>query len=593
VAWLLAALWASAAQGHVQVIDAAERAPADRPFAVQPVALPDAWNRQGLEGLWRYSATFTAPAADEREPWSLYIPRAGNRFEVQLNGRTVTRFGRFVADPSDYAQRPHYLLLPSDWIVDGVNHLTLTVQGEKARYAGVSMLHVGPAHELRPIFVWREILQTWGAFVTVFAALILGAISATLAWMTRDRTLVLFALACSFCALRTCYALVVTPPFDHRLWSWLLDTCYTGYLVCLCGFVTQVVGLRTRYVAAVTVVLAAATMILVPLHAYGRIAGARQFWTMLMVIYALGLCLLVIHAWYRHRTQANAVLAAAGAASVALAMYDHLLVFYSPAGFGAFALARYSLLIFMLAMAWILVLRYVEKTRQEAVLREQMAHDLAQKTAELSRQFEMRQQLILQTAHQHERQRLMQDLHDSMGLQLSGLLAMVEHGDIQRHALTTEVRTTIEQMRMLVDSADDFDGDVAQLLGHVRYRIQTRLQRCGIALDWQMQLHEPLPPLDPAHALTLQRLIFELCTNVIRHARARRVTVRISHPEESTSPLLLSFHDDGIGYDPAMTMPGTGSVSLRRRIEELGGQLSLETDARRGTAYAIELPLTR
>lgn len=591
--WWLLALGAPAAHPHVLEIDTAERAPlqSEAPAQTQTVTLPDAWNKQGMAGTWRYRSSFNAPAALEREPWALYIPRAGNRFEVQLNGRTVGRYGRFVDDASDYAQRPHYLPLPPEWIVDGANQLTLTVQGEQARYAGVSRMLVGPAQAVRPVFVRREILQTWGAFVTVFTALVLGVISGTLARMTGDRTLVLFALACAFCALRTCYALVVTPPFDHRLWEWLLDTCYAGYLACLCGFVTQVAGLRCRAVTAATLALAAATLVLVPLHALGRMAGARQVWLTLMVVYAMGLCLLVIHAWYRRRTPANATLAAAGAASVGLAMYDHLLVFYSPVGFGAFALARYSLLIFMLAMAWILVLRYVDKMRQEAGLRAQLAQDLARKTAELAAQFEARQQLILQTAHHRERQRLMQDLHDSMGFQLSGLLAMVEHGDIQRQALTTEVRTTIEQMRMLVDSADDFDGDLAQVLGHVRYRIQTRLKRCGIDLDWQMHLDEQLPPLEPARALTLQRLIFELCTNVIRHARARRVTVHMYHGAADDRPLLLSFCDDGIGYNPALATPGVGTASVRRRVEELGGVLTLKADDRTGTAYVIELPL--
>ncbi len=603
LAWLLLAAmwlapWAPAVNAQVRVIDSADRTPLDGPQAIGPatvqaVALPDVWNRQGLEGTWRYRSSFDGPAGGAHETWGLYIPRAGNRFEVELNGRAVGHFGSLVDDVADYAQQPHYLPLPREWIVPGMNRLSLTVQGERARFAGVSMLYVGPAHEVRPLFVQREMLQTWGSFVTVFTALVLGAISAALARMTRDRTIVLFALACGFCALRTCYALVVTPPFDYRLWAWLLDTCYAAYLACLCGFVTQVAGHRSRTVRVATLTLVGATAMLVPLHAFGRIVAARQVWTMLMVVYAIGLCLLVVYAWYRRRTPANATLAVAGAASVGLAVYDHILVFYSPTGYGAVGLARFSLLIFMLAMAWILVLRYMEKVRQESGLRAQLAHDLTHKTEELARQFEVRHQLIRQTAHQHERQRLMQDLHDSMGFQLSGLLAMVEHGEIQRQALTTEVRTTIEQMRMLVDSADDFDGDVAQLLGHVRYRIQTRLQRCGIDLDWHMQLDEQLPLLDPAHALTLQRLIFELCTNVIRHARARRVTVRIVHGSAPRRRLMLSFEDDGIGYNPALSVPGIGSASVRRRIEELGGALALRSCGGRGTAYAIELPLAQ
>lgn len=588
--WLVCVLWAPVSHALPQTIAMAERTPLEPPGPVQQVALPDAWNAQGLQGRWRYDFTFQAPGAAQ-EPWALYVPRAGNRFEVQLNGRMVGSFGRFSGDLSDYSQRPHYVALPPEWIEAGANRLTMIVQGEKARYAGVSQLHVGPAEEVRRAFLRREVLQTWGSFVTVVLALVLGTLSAGLAAMTRERTLVLFALACAFCALRNCYSLVVTPPFDARLWSWLLDSCYAGYLVCLCGFVTQAVGARGRGIVVATVLMALATVVLVPWHAYGRSVAARQVWTMTMVLYALGLCLLVIRAWIRERSQVNAVLAAAGAVSVALALYDHVLVFYSKTGYGAFALARYSLLIFMLAMAWIVMLRYLERARQEHMLREQMAQELVQKTAELSQQFEIRQQLVQQTAHQRERQRLMQDLHDSMGLQLSGLLAMVERGEVQRQALTTEVRTTIEQMRMLVDSGDDFDGDLAQLLGHVRYRIQTRLSRCGILLDWQSQLPEQLPPFDAARALSLQRIIFELCTNVIRHARAQRVRVDVSWHTEAAVALLLRFEDDGIGYDPANTIAGVGTISLRRRVEDLGGELAVVSDVRFGTAYTLVLPL--
>lgn len=588
---VVAGLWALGLQARVLTIEAAALSPVGQPLAAQAVSLPDGWERQGRHGTWRYQARFAVPsAAAEHEPWSLFIPRAGNRFEVHLNGRAVARFGSFANDASDYATRPQHVALPVEWLVDGDNLLTLTVQGDKTRYAGLSQMFVGPAHEVGPMFTQREILQTWSSFATVICAVVLGVLSGALARLVNDRTLVLFALACGLCALRTCYALVITPPVDYRLWNWLLDSCYAGYLACLCCFVTRVVGLRSRLIRAATSGLLGATAVLVPLHAFGGVGGARQAWTMLMVVYATSLCLLVIRAWYRRRTPVNAVLAAAGAASVALAIYDHVLVFYSRGGYGAFALARYSLLLFMLAMAGILVLRYVEKVRQEKVLRAQLAEDLRRKTAELSQQFEARQRQILQAAQQEERRKLVQDLHDSMGLQLSGLLAMVEHGDIQRQPLMREVRTTIEQMRMLVDGGDDFDGDLAQLLGHVRYRLQTRLQRCGIQLDWQAQLDDRLPLLDAARALTLQRILFELCTNVIRHAQAQRVTVRIG-PADGRGALHLSFLDDGIGFDVQAATPGVGTVSLHRRIREFGGTLAVRADGHRGTAYAIELPL--
>lgn len=584
-------------------IDAAAAAQA---AAGEAVRLPDAWNREGRAGLWIYRAGFEVPAGQpglsgQAGPtgstgstgspgqWGLYVPRVGNRVRVMLNGRSVGQLGGFEGDLSDHAQRPQFFHLPTELLRPGANTLEFTLQGERARYAGLSPMMVGPVDAVRRAFVWRELLQTWGSFAIVVVATVFALASGALAAVMRDRVFLLFALSCAFCAVRTTYALVTATPFDYRLWNLIVDFAFTGYLACLCLFCLEVLKTRRRWVLGATAALLAATLVLVPLYAYGRLAWARQAWTSAMVVYSLALSLMVIAVWWRTRTTPARILAVAGGLSVAMGVYDHVLVFYTSDGFSSFALVRYSLLLFMAAMAWVLVDRYAGQARREQDIRRQLAADLQERTAQLMAQFEHQRELIETAAHQRERERLIQDLHDGMGLQLNTLLGMVEQGGLQPRDLTLEVRTAIDQMRMLVDSSGAFEGSLPELLGHIRYRIENRLQRVGLQLGWANELPATLNQVEPAKAIALQHLIFELTTNVIKHAGATRMSIAVA-PAADGQMIHLDVRDDGQGFEAGDARPGLGMRSIQRRVADLAGAIEVQSAPGNGSQYRITFP---
>jgi hypothetical protein len=588
VGLLIGAFEAVAAPSTLEIRNASLR-PLDGAGEAQPVSLPDAWNSRGRSGTWEYQIEFDVLAAPN-EPWGVYLPRAGNRLAVSLNGRLIGRLGGFEGDRSDHAQRPHFFFLPPEGLHAGRNDMVIAVQGEAARYAGLSAVTVGPAAAVRPAFVVREVLQVWGSFAIVAVALVFGliALALTLGSRSRDRALALFAAACLLCAFRTSYALVVVPPLDYRLWTALVDAAYVGYLVCLCLFCVEVLRLQRRWIGWATGALMVAALVLLPLHAIGRAAPARQALLSGMVVYALALCLLVIVHWWRTRTPESRILAAAGAASVALAVHDHVLVFYTAGGYGSFALARFSLIAFVVAMGWLLVDRQARHASQEARLRRELDAELQRKRLELQEHFEREQELIADGVQQRERQRLLQDLHDGMGLQLNALLGMVRAGTLHREELTREVHTTIEQMRMLMDSTEAFDGDVSMLLGHIRHRIEHRLRREGVRLEWDMRLDLPRRVLPAAKATALQRLVFELATNTLKHAQARGV--RVSARDDSQGNLLIEYADDGRGFSADQVVAGVGTRSIARRADDLVATLRRDSAPGRGVRYALCIP---
>jgi signal transduction histidine kinase len=102
---------------------------------------------------------------------------------------------------------------------------------------------------------------------------------------------------------------------------------------------------------------------------------------------------------------------------------------------------------------------------------------------------------------------------------------------------------------------------------------------------------EPALPFDIKEAL--YRIAQEALHNTVKHARARRVDVRLAW---QAGRIVLEVCDDGLGFDPMAPFPGhLGLRSMRERATQLGGTLQIESVPGRGTCvraaitYAAEL----
>jgi len=97
------------------------------------------------------------------------------------------------------------------------------------------------------------------------------------------------------------------------------------------------------------------------------------------------------------------------------------------------------------------------------------------------------------------------------------------------------------------------------------------------------------PPLPFAAKQVLLRVVQEALHNVVKHARANRVEVRVRRQGER---LQLRVTDDGVGFDVDASFPGhLGHTSMRERLAALGGQLRLESQPGIGTAIEADVPL--
>lgn len=111
--------------------------------------------------------------------------------------------------------------------------------------------------------------------------------------------------------------------------------------------------------------------------------------------------------------------------------------------------------------------------------------------------------------------------------------------------------------------------------------------RCRLATEGQ-----PVP-LPAVHGVTLLRAVQASLSNVAQHAQASGVVVTVTYLDHA---VLLDIVDDGRGFDveagsgPRADGTGFGLVSVRERVESLGGDFRIESSPGAGTAIAVRLP---
>jgi signal transduction histidine kinase len=85
----------------------------------------------------------------------------------------------------------------------------------------------------------------------------------------------------------------------------------------------------------------------------------------------------------------------------------------------------------------------------------------------------------------------------------------------------------------------------------------------------------------------LTRILRELVSNAIYHARATRVEVSAS---VSAGVLRLSVADDGEGRNPQAWSHGLGLGGVRKRVKQLGGEVAWRENGAQGIVCEVRVP---
>jgi signal transduction histidine kinase len=212
---------------------------------------------------------------------------------------------------------------------------------------------------------------------------------------------------------------------------------------------------------------------------------------------------------------------------------------------------------------------------------------------ELRRIHRLQQQAAIVT----ERTRIAKDLHDGLGADLSRLtlladLAGGEPGaDTGEHIqkLSRTSRQAARDLKELIWLANPANDTVEGLVSRICQTAEDLLRDARIRCRLDVAPHLPPYPLSLEQRRNLLLVVREALNNILKHAAATEVWLR-AHARGGG--LQLVIEDNGRGFDPASVQPGTlGLMSMRQRIENLGGTFTLESRPGTGTKLAIEIKL--
>ena len=217
--------------------------------------------------------------------------------------------------------------------------------------------------------------------------------------------------------------------------------------------------------------------------------------------------------------------------------------------------------------------------------------DLKNAEAEQARLYEER--IAEQHRHQAEKERILKDLHDGIGGLTSNINLLAEIARTRedlvsvRQSLGTIAdlsRESLTEIRGFLQSLDVKDLTWAAVAAELRHLGNTIIEPHGIRFSLETALSEEGGVPSSALAMNLFRIYKESLANIVKHAHATEVVVRL---QVDRSSVLLQVKDDGRGLRTDHGA-GRGLLNMRTRAKEMKGELNIVSG--KGTAVTVSLP---
>ena len=224
---------------------------------------------------------------------------------------------------------------------------------------------------------------------------------------------------------------------------------------------------------------------------------------------------------------------------------------------------------------------------------EKTGNDMNSGLSENKRSLPLSYRLI--AAQEKERATIAQELHDVVDQ--IGVLA-IQFGEIDRSSSMFDVSRRIQKLQ------DDLVNIGNNILA-TSYRLHSsKLEILGLEMasrsfctelgkQYKVKVDFACPGVgrnvSPEISLCLFRVLQEALRNAVKHSGVRSFVVELT---ETPSELQLLVRDSGVGFDlnSAMKGPGLGLMSMRERLDSVGGTISMTTKPMGGTEIVARVP---
>ncbi|MDB5139776.1 MAG: Signal transduction histidine kinase [Mucilaginibacter sp.] len=243
--------------------------------------------------------------------------------------------------------------------------------------------------------------------------------------------------------------------------------------------------------------------------------------------------------------------------------------------------------IFMMVASGLIFLVIVYNNRKKKHIEEKIQLNLIFEAEIAKTQLEVQEQTM---------QTIGADLHDNIGqlLSLTSLtLNSIELADIAKakQKIDASIDLTLRSIKEMRLLGKLLQGDQLIVLGlaeAIRYEISW-LERSGKFVISYLQDDELPAAGNPDKDLILFRIVQEVLNNIIKHAGATQIGIKLGYAE---GILQLSINDNGVGFDVdnlPVEQRGMGLQNIQKRAAIIGGEAAIISNPGAGTNITISI----
>lgn len=207
-------------------------------------------------------------------------------------------------------------------------------------------------------------------------------------------------------------------------------------------------------------------------------------------------------------------------------------------------------------------------------------------------------QIESQNKLQEQRLSISRDLHDNIGAQLTFIISSLENtkfgipnletavekrldkiSDFTRNTIV-ELRDTIWAMNKADFTMEDLSSRIFNFIEHAQSANQ------NILFNFSIDENLKNKKFSSVVGVNLYRTIQESVNNAMKYANAHHIVINAEKFQEG---LKIEIKDDGKGFDTKNVDVGNGLLNMKKRMEEIGGNFSINSEIGKGTSVNVEL----
>jgi len=208
----------------------------------------------------------------------------------------------------------------------------------------------------------------------------------------------------------------------------------------------------------------------------------------------------------------------------------------------------------------------------------------------------------LRSAREEEGTRIAREIHDELGGALTGLkwdlerintmlATATDFSDVHKRidSMTTTIEATINTVRRIASELRPGVLDDLGLVAAIEWQVQQFQARTGLKCHWTNTVNEL--ELDREKATAVFRILQEILTNVLRHAQAANLYVKLSRTKHHFE---LEVKDDGRGItrNQRMNSRSLGLLGMKERALLVGGEVRITGKEGHGTTVLVRVALS-